>query len=85
MHAAPACVTVKVCPASVKVAVRMDDVVFAAALNATGPAPLPLAPDVTVSHAALLVAVQAHPVGAVTVTEPEPPAADNAWLVAEIA
>jgi hypothetical protein len=85
VHGAPACVTVKVRPATVKVAVRIDDVVFAAALNATGPEPLPLAPDVTVSQAALLVAVHAHPVGAVTVTEPEPPAAVTPWLVAEIA
>ena len=59
--------------------------VLAAALNATGPVPLPLAPDVTVSHAALLLAVHAQPLGAVTVTEPAPPAAVSAWLVAEIA
>ena len=85
MHETPACVTVNVLPATVNVAVRVAVVVFAAALNATGPVPLPLAPEVTVSHAALLVAVQPHPVGAVTVTEPAPPAAVSAWLVAEIA
>ena len=78
-------VTVKVWPATVSVAVRDAVVVFAAALNVTGPVPLPLVPAVTVTHAAVLAAVHAHPVGAVTVTEPEPPAAVNAWLVAEIA
>jgi hypothetical protein len=76
-------VTVNVWPATVNVAVRVAVVVFAAALNATGPAPVPLAPDVTVSHAAPLAAVHAHPVGAVTVTVPDPPEAATAWLVAE--
>ena len=33
------------------------------ALYATVPLPLPVAPDVIVSQAALLVAVQAHPAG----------------------
>ena len=85
MHETPAWVTVNVWPATVSVAVRALSSVLAAALNATAPAPLPAAPDVTVSQAALLVAVQAQPAGAVTVTEPVPPAAVNAWLVAEIA
>jgi hypothetical protein len=35
---------------------------------------VPLAPAVTVIQAALLVAVQVHPVGAVTATDPVPPA-----------
>ncbi|MEZ5355858.1 MAG: hypothetical protein R2762_24765 [Bryobacteraceae bacterium] len=30
------------------------------------PSPLPLAPEVTVTHAALLAAIHAHPAGAVT-------------------
>jgi hypothetical protein len=71
-------VTVKVWPATVNVAVRALVVVLAAAAKATTAAPLPAAPDVTVSQPALLVAVQAQPAGAVTVTEPEPPAADIA-------
>jgi hypothetical protein len=37
--------------------------------------PLPLAPAVTVIHDALLAPLQAHPVPAVTVTLPVPPAA----------
>jgi hypothetical protein len=69
----------------VSVAVRALAAVLAAALNATAPAPFPLPPDVTVSHAALLAAVQAHPAGDVTVTDPAPPAAAIAWLAAEIA
>src|SRR6185295_297468 len=36
----------------------------------TVPLPLPLAPPVTVSHVAPLVALHAHPVAAVTVTVP---------------
>jgi len=35
--------------------------VFAAALNATEPAPLPAAPDVIVNHVALLAAVHVQP------------------------
>ena len=85
MHETPAWVTVTIWPATVSVAVLPLAAVLAAALNAAAPAPFPTAPDVTVNQAALLVAVHAHPVGAVTVTEPEPPAAVTAWLVAEIA
>jgi len=68
----------------VRVAVRAVVVVLAATLKATLPAPLPLAPAVTVSHAALLVAVQAQPPGAVTATDPVPAAAVNDWVVAEM-
>ena len=51
---------------------------LAAALNATVPLPLPLAPLVTVSHDVLLLTpVHAHPAGAVTVVDPVPPAADD--------
>ena len=42
--------------------------VFAAALMTTVPLPLPLAPDVIVSHDALLVVVQAQPAAADTAT-----------------
>ena len=34
---------------------------------------MPVAPEVIVIHASLLVAVQPHPVGALTVTMPEAP------------
>ena len=49
---------------------------MAAALNATAPLPLPLAPLVTVSHDVLLLTpVHEHPVGAVTAVDPVPPLA----------
>ena len=73
--------TVKVWPAIVIVAVRGPVPVFADALNAA--VSLPLAPDVTVNHDALLLAVHAHPAGAVTATEPDSPGAAIAWLVAD--
>jgi hypothetical protein len=72
---AAACVTVKVCPATVSVALRVDVVVFAATLKLTLPLPEPVAPVAMLAHAALLVAVQEHPVLVVTATDPEPPAA----------
>jgi hypothetical protein len=74
---------VNVWPPIVTVADRWLVAVLAAALKATVPAPLPLAPDVTVSHAALLLAVQAQPLGAVTVTVPLPPLAAIDWLADE--
>ena len=48
--------------------------VFAVALKVTVPLPLPLAPPLMVSHAALLVAVHEHPVAAVTAVVDEPAA-----------
>ena len=60
---------------------------FAATLNATAPLPEPLAPEVTVTHAAPLLAVQLQPPLAVTVTEPLPPAAAidaSGGLIAEV-
>jgi hypothetical protein len=74
---------VNVWPAIVSVAVRGVVLVFADALNATVPAPVPLAPPVTVSHGALLLAVQPHPPNPDTFTEPVPPAAVKAWLGAD--
>ena len=50
----------------------------------TLPLPVPLAPPVTVIHAALLAAVQAQPAPAVTALLPVPPAAAKASLVGEI-
>jgi hypothetical protein len=77
-----ASVTVNVWPAIASVPVRGFVLVLAEALNATAPGPLPLAPLVIVSHGALLVAVQPHPPRPVTLTDPVPPAAVNAWLAA---
>jgi hypothetical protein len=64
--------TVNVRPAIVSVPERPGPVV-AAALNVKLPFPVALAADVIVSHAAWLVAVQAHPAPALTATEPLPP------------
>ena len=79
----PAWVTVTLCPATVTVALCDNELVFAVAVMVTVPFPDPLAPLVTVNHAALLVAVHAHPVGAVTVAEPLPPPATMFKLVGE--
>ncbi len=82
----PGCVTLKLCPAIVSVPVRELMLLLAAALNATVPLPLPLAPPVTVSHDVLLLTpVHAHPAGDVTPVEPVPPPAGTEPLVGEIA
>jgi len=70
VHGAPAWVTVKVLPPMVNVPVREVVALLALTLYPTEPLPLPLAPDVTVIHEALLVAVHAHPAPAVTFTVP---------------
>jgi hypothetical protein len=57
------------------VPVRGVVLVFAATVNETVPLPDPLAPPLTVIHAAPLVAVQAHPLPAVIENEPLPPPA----------
>ena len=75
MQLTPAWVTVNVLPAIVSVPVRPVVDVFAADVKLTVPLPVPAAPAVTVIHAALLTAVHAHPVPAVTVVLPAPPAA----------
>ena len=69
----------------VRDAVRPVVLVLAVALNATVPVPVPLAPDVTVSHDAVLLAVHPQPLVAVIVTEPVPPADGSDWLFAESA
>ena len=73
---AAACVTVKVRPAIVSVPMRAAPV-FAATVKPTDPLPVPLAPEVIVSHeGSLLVAVQVQPADVDTVTGvPVPPAA----------
>ena len=55
VHGAPACVTLNVWPPMVSVPVRALVFGLAAALNATVPLPLPLAPLVTVNHDVLLL------------------------------
>ena len=60
----------------VMVPARVVVAVLAAALKATVPLPVPLAPEVTVSHELLLLTpVHAHDPPAVTATLPVPPAA----------
>jgi len=61
----------------------VDAVELAAAVTATVPSPEPLAPLVTVSHAAPLVAVHVHSPGAVTITAKLPPAATMLIVVAD--
>ena len=69
--------TVNVAPAIVSVPVRLDATVFAATLKPTLPLPDPVAPLVTVIHAALLAAVHAQPVGMLTLLLPVPADAVN--------
>ena len=77
-------VTSKVVPAIVSVPERLAAPVFAATLKDMVPGPVPLAPPVTEIHAALLAAVYAQPVPAVTVLLPVPAVAVNVWLVGEM-
>jgi hypothetical protein len=58
--------------------------VLAAALKLTVPDPVPAPPAVTASHDALVAAAQVHPVGVVTVVDPEPPAAPTLPPTGEI-
>src|SRR4051794_27762368 len=64
-HKAAACDTEKTCSLIVTCAVRALVVVLASRVRPKVPLPLPLAPDVTVSHGASDVTVQAQPVIAV--------------------
>jgi hypothetical protein len=84
VHAMPAWVTVKVLPAIVSVPLRDETDPFAVAVNETDPLPDPEDPAVTVTQAALLTAVHAHPAGAVTLTVPLPPPDATLWDVGEI-
>jgi hypothetical protein len=82
--ATAACETVKVRFAIEIVPVRAAPV-FAATPNATVPFPVPLEPDVTVIHDALLWADHAHVLSvAVTPMVPVPPAAGRFWPFDEI-
>ncbi len=74
MHDAdPYCVTVNVWPATTMMSLRVAPG-FAAAVNATVPLPLPLAPDVMVIHDEPVIAVHVHPGAVVTLNVPLPPA-----------
>ena len=80
----PACVTVKVRPATVIVPVRSEVPELAETPNETVPDPLPEVPPVTLIQPALLVAIQPQPSPALTATVPPPAAADTDWAVGEI-
>jgi hypothetical protein len=82
LHAA-AWVTVIVLPAIVRVPLRVEVAVFAAIANAVVPLPVPDAPLVMVSHAALDAAVHGQPLPAVTDTEAEPAVAAAETLAGE--
>jgi hypothetical protein len=81
----PVCVKVKVWPAIVTVPIRLVVAVFAVTPRATVPFPLPPAPAVIMTHEAPLVAVQPHPVAAVTATAVPPALSPIEKLVGEIA
>src|SRR5437867_6346809 len=78
------CVTVKLCPATVRVPVLGARSVLAATEYFTVPLPLPLAPEETVIQPLRLVAVQLQPAGAVTSTLPAPPLLSKDCMVREI-
>lgn len=73
----PTWLTVIGSPAMLNVPVRAPLVSFGAALNVTTAVPDPLEPLVIDSQLDWDVAVQVHPLWAVTVTEPDPPVAWN--------
>ncbi len=77
-------VTVKVWPAMVIVPLRWAPV-LAATATLTLPLPVPVAPLLTVSHVALLVALQAQVLPAVTATLVASPAAGEVRVVGAIA
>jgi hypothetical protein len=72
VHPMPGCVTVTVRPATVAVPVRALDEAFAATVRLVDPLPVPLAGEAVI-HAALLVAVHAQPLVAVTAMLAVPP------------
>jgi hypothetical protein len=81
-HTSAACVTVNVWPAIVSVPDR-EPPTFGRTRYATRPSPVPDAPDVTVIHEALLVAVHAHVFVVLTSTEPVPPSTGTLSLLEE--
>ena len=83
VETAPACVTPKSMPAIFSVAVRGAELVLGLAVNRTCPRPLPVLSDVTSSHDSELCAVHWQSPGAMTSTDPEPPADPRAALEAD--
>lgn len=73
-------VTVNVWPATVIVSALCGPM-LAATEKPTAPLPEPLAPELIVIQASLLVAVHAQPVAVVMLTEPDPLLAVKVWLV----
>lgn len=67
----------------VSVPVRNDVLGFAATAYETVPLPVPGEPEVTLSHEALLTAVQPQPDVVVTAAEPGPPGAVTLTVVGE--
>lgn len=80
---AAGCVTVNVRPAIVAVPERWALPVLAATVMLTLPLPAPLEPALTVSHEALLVAVQVQELAAVTVAVVTSPPAAAVRLVGD--
>jgi hypothetical protein len=78
--AAPACVTVKICPPTVTVPVLASPG-FAAAEIPTTPRPDPEALVTIVIQGAVVAAVQAHPLSVATLNVAVPPADENAVAV----
>ena len=78
----PACVTVKVWPAAVIVAVRAAPV-LATAAKRTVPLPVPLAPEEIDSQSTSSVADHAHALSVRTSNDPWPPAASTDPLAAD--
>jgi hypothetical protein len=82
VQGAPSCVTLNVCPAIVTDPVRCAVPVLAATVTLT--LPLPVLPDPTLSHAALLVVLHAHVLPVVTATATLSPPAGEVRLVGAI-
>ena len=82
VHGAPAWVTLNVWPAIVTDPVRCAVPVFAATVTLT--VPLPVLPDPTVNHAALLVVLHAQVLPVVTATATLSPPAGDVRLVGAI-
>lgn len=76
--------TTSVWPAIVTDPVRCASLVLAATSMPTVPLPLPVAPEVTLSHAELLVALHAQPLAVFTDTATGSPAAEDVWAPGEI-
>ncbi len=85
VHDGLGCVTTKLLPAIVKVALRGPLVVFAATVKSTPPDPVRFAPFEIVTQDAALVAVHVQPALVVTMVLPVPAVALKAWPCDEIA